>query len=211
MMGKVYASGLLLLLFFNAGTARVGTTARAGGRAAVQVQCSPFDGHGVQHCATGIPSGLLRVVVRQHDTEWCWAACISSVFSYYGHPISQERIVQETFGSILNLPGRPEQIYQALNRNWVDDNGLNFTVTADVLTANYSTAIHDLAAGYPLIVGALGHAMVLSAVEYNHDVYDRVQITSATVRDPWPLNASPRVLTPQEWYNVTFLTRIRVY
>ena len=46
----------------------------------------------------------------QHMNVWCWAACISMVFAYYRHPVSQPRIVAETWGDIVNLPGRPDQM-----------------------------------------------------------------------------------------------------
>jgi len=29
----------------------------------------------------------------QQQDEWCWAASISNVFAYHGHPVSQARIV----------------------------------------------------------------------------------------------------------------------
>ena len=173
------------------------------------IGCTPFDANGVQHCTVGIPSGGLSVI-RQDNTEWCWAASMSAVFAYYGHGVTQERIVQETFGSIENAPGQPAQIFSALNRRWTDDSGNSFDVTADVQSANAYTAIQDLSNNQPLIVGALGHAMVLTYLEYDHDVYNHVQITIAGVRDPWPDNQNRRALSAQEFYNISFLVRIRV-
>ena len=31
----------------------------------------------------------------QLQNMWCWAACISMIFSHRGHPVSQSRIVTE--------------------------------------------------------------------------------------------------------------------
>lgn len=174
-----------------------------------QIGCTPFNGYGVQHCTAGIPSNQLYVI-RQRASEWCWAASISAVFAYYGHPVSQERIVKETFGQITNVPGQPDQVYAALSRSWTDDNGTDFSVNADVLSANAYTAISDLSDNAPLIVGTLGHAMVLTALEYDHDVYNHISITRALVRDPWPYNDNLRVLSPLEFFNINFLVRIRV-
>jgi hypothetical protein len=173
------------------------------------IGCTPFNMNGVQLCTAGISASNLTVI-RQQQSEWCWAASISAVFAYYGHPVSQARIVKETFGQIANVPGQPYQIYSALTRTWTDDNGTDFDVNADVLTANAITAIQDLSNNAPLICGTLGHAMVLTALEYYHDVNDHIDISRAIVRDPWPYNNNRRVLTPQEFFNITFLVRISV-
>jgi hypothetical protein len=82
-------------------------------------------------------------------------------------------------------------------------------VQGDVFSANAITAAQDLSANMPLIVGAMGHAMVLTALTYWRDVYGRGQVVDAVVRDPWP-GRGRRSLTPQEWYSVNFLIRIRV-
>src|SRR5690348_17365423 len=80
--------------------------------------CSPFNAAGVQQCEAGIESSILDVTASdtQHASEWCWAACIQAVFSYYGHEVSQERIVKESWGDIVNMPGSPSLIMRALNR-----------------------------------------------------------------------------------------------
>jgi hypothetical protein len=71
------------------------------------------------------------------------------------------------------------------------------------------TAAQDLAADMPLIIGTMGHAMVLSRLDYLVDQYGRGEVKWATVRDPWP-GRGRRVLSPQEWYNISFAARIRV-
>jgi hypothetical protein len=61
-------------------------------------------------------------------------------------------------------------------------------------------AAQDLAADMPLIVGTMGHAMVLTALTYNRDGYGSGVVTGAIVRDPWPypgLRDGRRVLSPQ--------------
>jgi hypothetical protein len=176
------------------------------------LQCNNFNAYGIQHCIAGIQSAFLNVVSKkQNESEWCWAASISTVFAYYGHSVSQERVVKETFGQIENLPGDPNQILQALNRVWIDDNGTSFNVSANSLSANQITAIQDLISGNPLIIGSHGHAMVLTAIEYDHDIFNKVAVTNSIVRHPWPNNNSPRSLTISECSQYSFLARIRVY
>lgn len=188
--------------------------AGASERASALVRCGPWGqpAPGIQLCEAGIQSAILDVTAsdRQQASEWCWAASISAVFHYYGHPVSQARIVREAFGKIVNMPGSPQAILASLNRVWVDDNGQSFRATGDSRSANIVTAAQDLANDMPLIIGSRGHAMVLTDLVYVRDQNGRGEPRSATVRDPWPYNARKRLLTPQEWYGTQFLARIRV-
>jgi hypothetical protein len=132
------------------------------------------------------------------------------VFRYYGYDVPQQRIVAETWGGIVNMPGAPDQILNDLNRQWTDNGGRTFQSQGDVFSANLQTAVQDLSTDNPLLIGALGHCMVLSSISYLQDIYGRWQIQGATVRDPWPYNPGRRLLTPQEWFSVQFLARVRV-
>jgi len=109
------------------------------------------------------------------------------------------------------MPAQPNDILRDLNRSWVDDNGRPFSVSGDVRTANLPNAATDLANDMPLIIGTLGHAMVLTALTYTRDLASNGQVTMATVRDPWPGNGGRRDLSPTEWGNANFLVQIRVF
>ena len=174
--------------------------------------CTPFSGYGVQRCEAGIESDILDVTASdtQHADEWCWAACIEAVFTYYGHPVAQERIVEDAFGVITNMPGSPYTILSSLNRTWRDDDGDNFTVYATTVGSSAVTAAQDLATDHPLIIGTLGHAMVLTSLTYDRNGYGQGQVVYAEVRDPWPYNPRHRVLSYQEWASIMFAARIRV-
>jgi hypothetical protein len=175
------------------------------------LMCSAFDWNGIQQCEAGIDSYLLDVVSRRQNLDqWCWAACIEAVFTYHGHPVDQSRIVEAVFGEEVNMPGTPGQILSALNRRWEDDDGGEFRAHASSIGTNYVNAAQDLAADYPLIIGTMGHAMVLTSLTYARDVYGRGEIMMAEVRDPWPYNENHRALSPQEWYGISFAARIRV-
>jgi hypothetical protein len=109
----------------------------------------------------------------------------------------------------VNMPGEPEQILESLNRPWTDESGRAFTVTGSAFGANPLTASQDLANDIPLLIGSLGHAMVLTSLTYLRDAYGRGEVTLAVVRDPWP-GRGRRPLTAQEWYNTNLLLRVRV-
>jgi Papain-like cysteine protease AvrRpt2 len=187
--------------------------ALAVGQVNAALQCGPFVPPGVQQCQSGIVSSLAHVAAAavggQHLSQWCWAACIEMVFTYYGYEVPQERIVQETWGRIVDLPGQPAQILRHLNRAWTDESGRSFRVSGDVYSANAITASQDLAQDMPLIIGTMGHAMVLTSLVYLRDPYGSGSVNAAIVRDPWP-GRGRRTLSAQEWFRASFLARIRV-
>jgi hypothetical protein len=166
--------------------------------------------HAIQQCTAGISSFSFHQAYQERN-EWCWAACISMVFGYYDHPVDQQRIVAETWGSVQDMPAQPSDILTDLNKTWKDDDGDEFTSAGDMLSVNPVTAVEDLQADHPLIVGALGHAMVLTALTGNTDLLTQQWgIVAATVRDPWPGRGGKRILSPQEWYSIMFAARIRI-
>ena len=180
---------------------------------AVGLQCSGFNQQGVQRCIAGIDSSILNVVAkdRQKASQWCWAASIEAVLNYYGYNINQEDIVYQTWGDIYNMPGTAYDILGALNKTYTDRDGRTFTVRAETFSANPMTASNDLANDYPLIIGTQGHAMVLTALEYDRDQFGNGNVFNAIVRDPWPFSPGKRYLSAQEWYSTSLLVRIRVY
>jgi hypothetical protein len=186
--------------------------------ASANVKCGEYQStdYGMaQICDAGIPSHELDVTAQiepnvQQQSNWCWAAAISGVFAYYGHPVSQARIVREAYGGIANMRGSPQAIMGSLNRDWVDDAGRPFEVTANMYSGSWVTAAQDLAQNRPLIVGSLGHAMILTAAEYTRYANGNGQIQGVIVRDPWPSNPRRRALSTREAYGVQMLIRIRV-
>jgi hypothetical protein len=182
----------------------IGRVAKAG------VQCGqPSPPYGVQSCVAGIPQEKLNMVFAvQQASEWCWAACIQMVFAYWGHPVPQQEIVRQTWGQVSNMPGQPSDILRDLNRAWTDANGNDFRVSGDVFSASAITAAQDLQQEMPLIIGSLGHAMVLSAVSYNRAPNGQIQLSGALVRDPYP-GRGRRQLTPMEIAASMLLVRIR--
>jgi len=198
---------------FLRGSAATGLLCLSSRWAFARLACGPFVWPGVQGCSAGIDSSIIGVTAAmvggQHRSEWCWAACIEMVFSYYGFRVPQEQIVQETWGEIVDLPGQPDQIIQQLNRPWTDTHGRAFSVDGNVYTANAISAAQDLARDMPLIIGTMGHAMVLTRLDYIRDQFGRGEVKLATVRDPWP-GRGMRSLSPQEWYGINFAARIRV-
>ncbi len=180
-------------------------------RLGAELRCAD-NAFGVRTCQAGIdPDKMDTAYAVQQQSEWCWAACIQMVFAYYDHPVSQGNIVRKTWGTVTNMPGQPSQIINDLNRDWTDEDGDDFSVEGDVFSANAITAAQDLANDYPLILGSLGHAMVLTAITYQGvpNRYGAGNVIAATVRDPLP-GRGKRLLSPQEYVQTFLLARIRI-
>ncbi len=141
----------------------------------------------------------------QFQSQWCWAACISNVFKYYGHPVAQQRIVSEVYGAPVNMPAMAGMVIaQQLNRSWRDDNGRSFTsrliAAYDFDAQHFNMSDHhivqNLASNNPLIIGAGSHAMVLTAIDYVPTM-NGPRVIGGGAFDPWP-GRGPRPLSPPE-------------
>lgn len=127
------------------------------------------------------------------------------LFTYYGHPISQRRIVEEVYGSPVNMPAKAGiGMARQLDRKWVDDRGRLFTST---ITAVYDFAykvfaidaprlIDELDSNHPLVIVIGHHGMILTNVQYLQTPKGP-RLISGGVFDPWP-GRGPRSLTPRE-------------
>ena len=98
-----------------------------------------------------------------------------------------------------------------LNKRWTDDAGRAFQCQGDTFSANVDTAVQDLIDNHPLIIGALGHATVLTAITSEVDTAtSQYEIQEVIVRDPMPGRGGRRQLTPMEWRSINFAARIRI-
>jgi hypothetical protein len=82
-------------------------------------------------------------------------------------------------------------------------------------STNAPDAAQALVANFPLIIGTLGHATVLTALEYSSfyqmapfgPVLGPATVTAATVRDPWP-ERGRRTLSAKEWFSISFAAQV---
>jgi len=157
--------------------------------------CSVPDARGTQACTAGMDEARIReITITQNQSKWCWAASISMIFAYHGYKLPQEDIVRDINGKVedVNAPSG-EFMTRALRRNWRDPSNQEFAVstkTGDIDANRYeisNAAIADeLGAGRPLLIGTLGHAMVLVSANYNRHSNGDIVITGGSVIDPLP-------------------------
>lgn len=164
-----------------------GLPAHAGER------CQP-DPYGQVVCEVGIPSERLEPITSQQAmSQWCWAASLSMIFGYHGHALPQERIVQSVFGQLVDLPAMNGMVMsRSLARPWVDQRGRRFQAKvrvfdmhAGLFELDTEAIITELREERPMLVGTVGHAMVMTALRYVRTPMGP-QVIGVTVRDPWP-------------------------
>lgn len=178
----------------------------AASRADADGRCAPWTPNGLRQCQVGLNIGPVPTA-RQACQNWCWAACVEAIFNWHGYDVCQRDIVRRVYPDLGCRTATGPQIARAISGEWQDSHGRWFAATADVM-ADLSFGIVQPAVlarvrarlynNSPLINGALGHATVLTAMNYVEDTLGQFRVQSLTVRDPWPGSANRRLLSPNE-------------
>ena len=158
-------------------------------------RCSAPDSNGTARCEAGLPGkSVQELAVVQEQSQWCWAASISMIFAHHGYRVAQEEIVKDGYGVVTNLPAPSgEAMTHALSRSWIDQDAkpfLGMAIASDTLARKFQVSNHkviaELAAGRPLLLGAISHAVVLVGLRYERSASGALRITGGTVIDPQP-------------------------
>jgi hypothetical protein len=202
----------------------------AAGLVVSQVGCinpvpnpNPNQNQNAKTASVNIPE-LLQIVTQQQCESWCWAACISMIFDFYGHPLTQAEIVAATYGAVVCLPaGSSTTIGRDLSRAYVDDKGVPFVsqVTAaydffnGINTFDNALVVSQLSSNNPLLYCNTHHAMVVYAVDYIPTLGEPT-VVAVHVVDHWPFSPSTHLLTGPETVpenlggEMTFLAAVRL-
>ncbi|KND52016.1 MAG: hypothetical protein ABA06_02005 [Parcubacteria bacterium C7867-001] len=192
--------GLLL------GAGALGATLLFPKKASAEYRCVP--GYYGPQCVAQVPMDSIAAnYSQQFQSQWCWAATISMLFRYYGYEVSQERIVEQAYGSLVNMPATDLTMTRAMNRRWISDDGEEFTsrvvrlmdLSSGIIAIDNTYIVNSLAQDRPLVMGARGHAVLLTEIEYIGGGY-QPNITGGGVLDPWPDIGGPRSLRNDELY-----------
>ncbi len=98
-------------------------------------------------------NALLQQCEPQKQSQWCWAACVASCLKYSGMQVTQEQLVVERFGAVVNrsLPS-VVLVAQHLNRSFSTHTG-NVIVSPQVVDGplDLVTMRQLIDAGCPII------------------------------------------------------------
>jgi hypothetical protein len=143
----------------------------------------PFDGYTARVNSTVVVASPPEL---QKTSVWCWAASMSLIFTYEGHPISQEQIIIQNFDSLANAPaGDFLNFEDRLNGEYIDANGKKFTSTA-MQVFSTADATHSLVEGFPILFKGIHHAFVQTSLTYRHSYRNGRLGSVGTFWDPEP-------------------------
>lgn len=153
----------------------------------------------------------------QQQANWCWLASIEMAFRYHGYAVPQQKLLDQLWGSIEDMPGRPEQIIGATNRVYVDDNAKRFRAES-AESASWYAAAGSLAQNIPVLVGynqpgGTGHMTMVVGIQvqalYNNanQIID-TRISDVLLWDPWP-GVGLRSMTQAEFDNTSILVAVK--
>lgn len=167
---------------------------------------NPLTAFGLEQCPAGdfLPgtcSALIdptkfqaqHVADTQKESQWCWAACISMVCRFHGYDLSQESIVKQMYGKIVDMPADDKLLTDAVNREWTSKDNRKFRIASHIFDpilgmadVQNDTIVDDLRNERPLICGSKGHATVVARVDYVHNPKGQPLVLRVHVIDPWP-------------------------
>ncbi|MBB5337831.1 papain-like cysteine protease family protein [Tunturiibacter gelidoferens] len=167
---------------------------------------------------------LAQAITTQQCPEWCWAASISMIFAFYGHPVSQSEIVTGTYGGLFCTSANTTTIERDLTGSFIDDYGRHFT---SQITAAYdyyngvndltnAEIISELSNNHPMLYCNTHHAEVIYSASYLGS-QDQPNIQEVDVIDPWPPNQRSHPLSISEMVpaslggEMTFAASVRIY
>jgi hypothetical protein len=167
---------------------------------------------------------LAQAITTQQCAEWCWAASISMIFSFYGHPVSQLEIVAGTYEGLICTAANTTTIERDLTGSFIDDNGRSFTsqITAaydyynGINSLTNAEIISELSNDHPLLYCNTDHAEVIYSASY-FGSQNQPNIQEVNVIDPWPLNQRSHPLSISEIVpanlggEMTFVASVRIY
>jgi hypothetical protein len=156
---------------------------------------------------------------EQQNSQWCWAASIQMILKYYGVEVSQDEIVQRSYGSdplgnLPNWPGSWQTITANLNNWGVDDNGSQYVVSAQMGAGppHPGVLLQELSQEHPVLLAYMstpnsGHAVVGTAASYTPPG----MVNTIVVRDPWPSAQNKLNNGRNEYDGAVLASRMQMY
>jgi hypothetical protein len=125
---------------------------------------------------------------------------MSMIYSSLGHAISQQRIVNQVYGTSGNYSSGALPFFNhSLNRSYLDDSGNKFSVRATVVRTP-EDAVRALSSGKPIIFTSNHHVTVQTSLTYQVAPGGPVVAKGGKVWDPEP-NMGWRLLTASDMSN----------
>lgn len=147
------------------------------------------------------------VKARSADPGQCWLACLQMASKFQGADIPAAALLKELYEG--KLPKTPWQDTGINGKQARDVKGKSMQFALEKLQVRAAEAAELLSENQPIIIGSLGHPVLLTSMTYTGDLLGGMTLVDATVLDPAP-GKGTRVLSSPDWINVSFAARISV-
>lgn len=144
---------------------------------------------------------------RSADAGQCWLACLQMAGKFHGFDVPPVNIVKELYDS--KLPKAPWEDLSVNTKTVHDAKGKPVQFTVEKLQVRAAEAAELLSENQPILIGSMGHPVLLTSMTYTGDLLGGMTLIDATVLDPAP-GKGTRVVSSPDWINVSFATRISV-
>lgn len=140
------------------------------------------------------PNKIKYFYAEQENDYLCWAASVQMVLKYYGMDISQKKLVELISKGKQCYPNCPENFSSVVEvlDNYIYNNSFLLKLNAIYGLPNVNSLISDLENEHPVIIGIIedestkiGHAVVLTNLEYVIGFNGLPYISKLYVLDPW--------------------------
>ncbi len=163
----------------------------------------------VKVCTVALNAQLKHIAAQRggNTVGKSWLACVQMIFKHHGHFVPEATILKEAYDG--KLPSSPWKHLDALSHSWTDLTGRRFATKLEKMHVSATEAAEILSENHPLIIGAFGHPVVLTAMSYTGDRLGGLTLVEAKVLDPLG-GRNLRTVSSPEWVNVSFITRISI-
>ena len=163
----------------------------------------------------GIPTDVMVYhSAEQHSQNWCWAASAQMALSTQGLAYSQEAIVRDLFGSLVDKPGGSPEFLGVCGKYTTPNGTIHINLKYGNGPPPLAFLIDSLQQQRPVILACenpgvpIGHAVVATAVIYQETPTGR-KLIRILVRDPAP-GSGKRILEAREFQNVIYYVAYNV-
>jgi hypothetical protein len=137
-----------------------------------------------------------KKVAAQEKLVWCWAATLQMIFAAHRRELSQESIVEQVYGGVVDRPIDRLSLFQSIDRTYEDENGDEFDVTSGIYdlgtgqaTIGNDEIIEEFKAKRPIIYCNKTHMVAAYGARYSTrgtPFSPNVTVCKVYVADPWP-------------------------
>lgn len=169
--------------------------------------CGPDKKRKTNVCTVRLLGQVPFFKARSADPGQCWLACLQMASKFHGYAVPVPNLLRDLYDNKL---GKTPWLDLSINTKPVhDDKNKPVQLVLETLQVRAAEAAELLSENNPLIIGSMGHPVLLTSMTYTGDLLGGMTLIDATVLDPAP-GKGTRVVSSPDWINVSFATRVSI-